>query len=83
MSVIVKVLVNQKLFLLILQVAAVSGNKELAELIRSFRDKDIGTLYNKFFLKGVLFMFLLLFCLVCSLNLIFELVLADSLTDFY
>lgn len=33
--------------LLFLQVAAVSGNKGLAELIRNFRDKDIGTLYNK------------------------------------
>ena len=34
-------------FLLFLQVAAVSGNKGLAELIKNFRDKDIGTSYNK------------------------------------
>ena len=34
--------VNQLIVLLFLQVAAVSGNKELAELIRNFRDKDIG-----------------------------------------
>lgn len=33
--------VNQSL-LLFLQVAAVGGNKGLAELIRNFRDKDIG-----------------------------------------
>lgn len=35
------------LFFLFFQVAAVSGNKELAELIRNFTDKDIGTLYNE------------------------------------
>lgn len=35
------------LFFLFFQVAAVSGNKQLAELIRNFTDKDIGTLYNE------------------------------------
>ena len=33
--------------MLFLQVAAVSGNKGLAELIRNFSEKDIGTLYDK------------------------------------
>ena len=38
-------LLTSSLFLLFLQVAAVSGNKELAELIRNFRDNDIGMLF--------------------------------------
>ena len=41
------------LFILRLKVAAVGGNKELAELIRNFTDKGIGTAVQLIFISGV------------------------------
>ena len=38
-------LLTSSIYLMFLQVAAVSGNKDLAELIRNFRDNDIGMLF--------------------------------------